>query len=46
MTFLFVMQDSIHEMFPITPDGQDFGDEDDGTMTAFDDAQIPIDNEV
>ena len=33
-------------MFPITTDGQDFGDEDDGTMTSFDDAQISVDQEV
>jgi hypothetical protein len=33
-------------MFPITTDGQDFGDEDDGPMMSFDDTQIPVDNEV
>jgi hypothetical protein len=33
-------------MFPITTDAQDFGDEDDGPMTSFDDTQIPVDNEV
>ena len=33
-------------MFPINTDGHDFGDEDDGPMTSFDDAQIPVDQEV
>lgn len=39
-------EDSIHEMFPIITNAPDFGDEDDGTMTSFDDAQLPADNEV
>ncbi|CAF4519240.1 unnamed protein product [Rotaria socialis] len=38
-------EDSLHEMFPITTDGQDFGDEDDGLMTTFDDAPLPVENE-
>ncbi len=33
-------------MFPITTDAHDFGDEDDGPMTSFDDAQIQVDHEV
>ncbi|CAF4439778.1 unnamed protein product, partial [Adineta steineri] len=38
-------EDSIHEMFPITTDTQDFGDEDDGPMP-YDDPPIPADHEV
>ncbi|CAF0781184.1 unnamed protein product [Adineta steineri] len=37
-------EDSIHEMFPITTDTQDFGDEDDGPMP-YDDPPIPADHE-
>jgi hypothetical protein len=33
-------------MFPIRTDGQDFGDEDDGLMTSFDENQLPVDHEV
>lgn len=33
-------------MFPITADTQDFGDEDDGPITSFDDAPNTVDHEV
>ncbi|UJR37705.1 hypothetical protein I4U23_030400, partial [Adineta vaga] len=38
-------EDSLHEMYPITTDGQDFGDEDDAPMISFDDNQLPVDPE-
>ncbi|CAF4173949.1 unnamed protein product [Rotaria sp. Silwood2] len=38
-------EDSIHEMFPITTEIQDFVDEDDGPMISFDDAHLPVDTE-
>ncbi|CAF0968774.1 unnamed protein product [Adineta ricciae] len=38
-------EDSLQEMFPITTDGPDFGDEDDGLMTSFDDNPIPVEPE-
>lgn len=33
-------------MFPITTDGQDFCDEDDGPLITFDDPPLPIEAEV
>ena len=39
-------EDSVHEMFPIITNAPDFGDEDDGALISFDDAQLPVEPEV